>query len=161
MRLLLLAITLVLPVWAAAQQENPAAVYEFDSRSQEVRFQNLLEELRCPKCQNQNIIDSNAPISKDMRERVYLMMQEGASNEEITNSLVARFGEFVRYKPKLESRTLLLWATPVLAVLIGVLVVGGVFIRSRRHGAQAAELSDEEREKASRALSNYDSDASR
>jgi len=161
MRLLLLAITLVLPVWAAAQQENPAAVYEFDSRSQEVRFQNLLEELRCPKCQNQNIIDSNAPISKDMRERVYLMMQEGASNEEITNSLVARFGEFVRYKPKLESRTLLLWATPVLAVLIGVLVVVGVFIRSRRHGAQAAELSDEEREKASRALSNYDSDASR
>jgi cytochrome c-type biogenesis protein CcmH/NrfF len=58
MRLLLLAITLVLPLWAAAQQENPAAVYQFDSMSQEDRFQTLLEELRCPKCQNQNIFSS-------------------------------------------------------------------------------------------------------
>lgn len=161
MRLLLLAIILILPLWAAAQEEKPAAVYQFDSMSQEVRFQNLLEELRCPKCQNQNIVDSNAPIAKDMRERVYAMMGDGASNEEITNSLVARFGEFVRYKPKLESRTLLLWATPVLAVLIGFMVVAGIFIRSRGRSKQAPELSDEEREKASRAFSSYDSDASR
>jgi|AntDeeMinimDraft_5_1070356.scaffolds.fasta_scaffold05953_3 cytochrome c-type biogenesis protein CcmH len=161
MRVLLLAVTLMLPLWAVAQQEKPVTVYEFDSSAQEVRYRNLLEELRCPKCQNQNIIDSNAPIAKDMRERVYLMMQEGASNEEITSSLVARFGEFVRYKPKLESRTLLLWATPALAVLIGLLVVGGIFIRSRRRGTQAPELSDEEREKVSRALSDQDSGASR
>lgn len=161
MRLLLLAITLVLPLWALAQQENPAAVYQFDTMSQERRFQALLEELRCPKCQNQNIIDSNAPISKDMRERVYVMMKDGASNEEITNSLVARFGEFVRYKPRLESRTLLLWATPALAVLVGLLVVGGIMIRSRRRGTLAPDLSDEERAKAARAFSDQDPGGSR
>lgn len=161
MRGLLLAMTLVLPLWAAAQQEKPAAVYEFDAMSQELRFQALLEELRCPKCQNQNIIDSNAPISKDMRERVYKMMKDGASNEEITNSLVARFGEFVRYKPKLESRTLLLWATPAIAVLVGLLVVGSVMIRTRRRGRLTPDLSDEEREKAARAFSDQDPGDSR
>ena len=158
MRLLLLAIILVLPLWVGAQQENPAAVYQFNSMAQEVRFQNLLEELRCPKCQNQNIVDSNAPISKDMRERVYEMMKGGASNEEITNSLVARFGEFVRYKPKLESRTLLLWATPALTVLVGLLVVGGVMVRARRRDTLAPDLTHEEREKAARAFGNRDPD---
>ena len=86
---------------AGLAQAEVAAVYDFDTREQEVRYQNLIAELRCPKCQNQNIADSNAPISQDMRDEVYEMMQAGASNEEIVDALVARFGEFVRYKPEL------------------------------------------------------------
>jgi len=82
-----------------------AAVYDFESRSEEQRYQNLISELRCPKCQNQNIADSNSPISKDMRTAVYQMMLEGSSNDEIVESLVGRFGEFVKYKPDLDSRT--------------------------------------------------------
>ena len=80
------------------------------------------------------LADSNAPISKDMRDAVYRMMKDGASNEEIVESLVGRFGEFVRYKPELDSRTFLLWATPAIAVFGGFLVVAGVVIRSRRAG---------------------------
>src|SRR5690554_1672908 len=103
-----------------------SAVYGFDSRSEEQRYQNLIAELRCPKCQNQNIADSNSPISKDMRNAVYQMMQEGDSNEEIINSLVGRFGEFVKYRPDFDSRTFMLWATPVIAVFGGILMVIGV-----------------------------------
>ncbi|WP_100639472.1 cytochrome c-type biogenesis protein [Marinobacter salexigens] len=121
-----------------------SAVYGFDNRSEEQRYQNLIAELRCPKCQNQNIADSNSPISKDMRNVVYQMMLDGASNEEIVDSLVGRFGEFVKYKPDLDRRTFVLWATPAIAVLGGLLVVVGIVVRSRRTGTAAPALSAEE-----------------
>ena len=129
-----------------------AAVYDFESRSEEQRYQNLISELRCPKCQNQNIADSNSPISKDMRTAVYQMMLDGSSNDEIVESLVGRFGEFVKYKPDLDSRTFLLWATPAIAVLGGLLVVGGVVVRSRRAGIAAPELSTEEQARIDKML---------
>ena len=146
---------------AGLAQADVAAVYDFDTRDQEVRYQNLIAELRCPKCQNQNIADSNAPISQDMRNEVYEMMQAGASNEEIVDALVARFGEFVRYKPELDSRTFLLWATPAIAVFGGLLVVAGVVIRSRRVERQAAGLSAEERARAEQILKGQDGTSER
>ncbi|GGE58695.1 cytochrome c biogenesis protein [Streptosporangium jomthongense] len=129
-----------------------SAVYGFESRSEEQRYQELISELRCPKCQNQNIADSNSPISKDMRNVVYQMMLDGASNEEIVDSLVDRFGEFVKYKPDLDRRTFILWATPAIAVLGGLLVVVGVVVRSRRSGKAGPELTAEEQERAERML---------
>ncbi|NVD34427.1 cytochrome c-type biogenesis protein [Marinobacter lutaoensis] len=153
LRLLLLVLLVgAVPAWA-----DVADVYDFDSRAQEVRFQNLLAELRCPKCQNQNIADSHAPISQDMRDEVYRMMKAGASDEEIVDALVARFGEFVRYKPKLDSRTFLLWFTPAIAVFGGLLVVAGVVIRSRRRDRSEPPLSPEERARAERILAGADS----
>lgn len=128
------------------------AVYDFDSRSEEQRYQNLTAELRCPKCQNQNIADSNSPISKDMRNAVYQMMLDGASNEEIVESLVDRFGEFVKYKPDLDSRTFMLWATPAIAVLGGFLLVAGVAVRSRRAGKTEPALSTEEQARVDKML---------
>lgn len=130
-----------------------ADVYDFETREQEERYQTLISELRCPKCQNQNIADSNAPISKDMKDEVYRMMKEGADNEEIVGALVARFGEFVRYKPEVDRRTFVLWATPAIAVIGGLLVVAGVVIRSRRSDNQTSALTDEERTRAQRILS--------
>jgi len=150
----------LLALTAGLAQAEVAAVYDFDTREQEVRYQNLIAELRCPKCQNQNIADSNAPISQDMRSEVYRMMQAGASNEEIVDALVSRFGEFVRYKPELDSRTFLLWATPAIAVFGGLLVVAGVVIRARRSERQAAGLSPEERARAEQILAGQD-DSSR
>ncbi|MFP3977988.1 cytochrome c-type biogenesis protein [Marinobacter sp. KMM 10035] len=133
-----------------------SAVYGFDTRSEEQRYQNLIAELRCPKCQNQNIADSNSPISKDMRNAVYQMMQEGASNDEIVESLVGRFGEFVKYKPDLDSRTFVLWATPAIAVLGGLLVVVGVVVRSRRAGTAAPALSADEQARIEKMLAEKD-----
>ena len=153
-RIVYLMLVLLLSGAAAAEV---ADVYDFSDRAQEQRYQNLIAELRCPKCQNQNIADSNAPISKDMRDEVYRMMSDGASNEEIVGALVDRFGEFVRYKPEVDSRTILLWATPAIVVLGGLMVVAGIAIRSRRAGQDEPALTDEERARASRMLDGDDS----
>ena len=153
-RIVYLMLVLLLSGAAAAEV---ADVYDFSDRAQEQRYQNLIAELRCPKCQNQNIADSNAPISKDMRDEVYRMMSDGASNEEIVGALVDRFGEFVRYKPEVDSRTILLWATPAIVVLGGLMVVAGIVIRSRRAGQDEPALTDEERARASRMLDGDDS----
>ncbi|OZB20430.1 MAG: cytochrome c-type biogenesis protein CcmH [Marinobacter sp. 34-60-7] len=138
-----------------------AEVYDFGSRAEEERFQSLISELRCPKCQNQNIADSNSPISKDMREAVYRMMQQGASNDDIVGALVDRFGEFVQYKPPVDQRTILLWAFPAIAVGGGFLIVVGVVWRARRRGDTDATLNDEDRQRAAQILSARDEPADR
>ncbi len=137
---------------AGSVSADVANVYDFDTVQQEQRFQKLAEELRCPKCQNQNISDSDAPIAKDMRDEVYRMMLDGASNEDIVSALVARFGEFVRYKPELEKRTLLLWATPIIAVFGGLLIVAGVVIRSRRSDGREPTLTADQKARAEKLL---------
>ena len=83
---------LLLALLSPLAQAEVANVYEFDTAEQEQRFQDLIVELRCPKCQNQNIADSNAPISKDMRAEVYRRMRAGASNDEIVDALLAAEG---------------------------------------------------------------------
>ncbi len=144
---------LLLVLLSPLAQAEVANVYEFDTAEQEQRFQDLIVELRCPKCQNQNIADSNAPISKDMRAEVYRRMRAGASNDEIVDALVARFGEFILYKPQVEKRTILLWATPAIAVLGGLLVVAGVVLRARRRQTEPEPaLSAEEQARAAKIL---------
>lgn len=152
-----IAVLSVLMIFSASVFGEVRDVYTFDSMEQEQRFQTLIAELRCPKCQNQNIADSNAPISKDMREAVYEMMSDGATNEEITNALVARFGEFVRYRPEVDSRTIMLWATPALVVFIGGIIVAITVRRSGRADTAGSDaLTDEERARASRLLNDQE-----
>ncbi|KEF31968.1 Cytochrome c heme lyase subunit CcmL [Marinobacter nitratireducens] len=131
-------------------------VYDFDSPQQEEQFQTMIEELRCPKCQNQNIADSHAPIAKDMRNEAYRMMQGGASRDEVVDALVDRFGEFILYKPAVEKRTFLLWATPVIAVFVGLLAVIGVVIRSRRNARSITELTPDEKARAEEFLADME-----
>ncbi|TNE73582.1 MAG: cytochrome c-type biogenesis protein CcmH [Gammaproteobacteria bacterium] len=131
-------------------------VYDFDSPQQEEQFQTMIEELRCPKCQNQNIADSHAPIAKDMRNEAYRMMQGGASRDEVVDALVDRFGEFILYKPAVEKRTFLLWATPAIAVFVGLLAVTGVVIRSRRNARSITELTPDEKARAEEFLADME-----
>ncbi|WP_246166662.1 cytochrome c-type biogenesis protein [Marinobacter salinexigens] len=145
-------------LFSGAAFADVADVYDFDSAQQEERFQSLIEELRCPKCQNQNIADSNAPIARDMRDEAYRMMRDGASEDQIVDSLVARFGEFILYKPAVEKRTILLWATPFIAVFGGLLVVIGVVVRSRQSGQKAPALSAEEKARAAQILDGDEQD---
>lgn len=105
--------------------------YEFSSPDLEQRYQALSRELRCPKCQNQNIADSNAPISRDLRKLLYQQLEAGASDAEILDYMVARYGEFVRYRPRLGGATAVLWLAPVL-LLLAALVVAFLALRSRR-----------------------------
>jgi cytochrome c-type biogenesis protein CcmH len=118
--------------------------YEFSDPALEQRYQYLSEELRCPKCQNQNIADSNAPISQDLRRLLYEQLEEGASDEEIRSYMVARYGEFVRYRPAFNGPTAILWLAPVGLLLIG-LVVGVLTLRGRRSDATKG-LDDTEKQ---------------
>jgi len=127
--------------------------YEFKDESERERFRTLTEELRCPKCQNQNIADSNAPIATDLRREIFRMLEEGKSNDEIVDYLVARYGDFVRYKPALNARTFLLWYGPAGLLVGGFLVLVVVVLRRRRvENAPCADLLSDEEQKRLAAL---------
>ena len=120
--------------------------YEFKDEGERQRFRQLTEELRCPKCQNQNIADSNAPIAMDLRREIYRMFAEGKSNAEIVEFLVDRYGDFVLYNPPLSSKTLLLWYGPAGMLVIGFGVLGVILLRRRSQNKDrsAAGLSVDE-----------------
>jgi len=123
--------------------------YEFANDAERDRFRELTKELRCPKCQNQDIADSNAPIATDLRREIYRMLGEGKDNQQILDFMVARYGDFVLYKPALTRKTAVLWFGP-LALLVGGLVVIGVIVGRRRRTGQVAgsdTLSAEERKR--------------
>jgi cytochrome c-type biogenesis protein CcmH len=83
----------------------------------------LTQTLRCPKCQNQDIADSNAPIAADLRREVYQLIVQGKTDQQITDFMVARYGDFVRYKPALNKRTWILWYGPLALLILGLSVV--------------------------------------
>lgn len=87
------------------------------------RYETLIAEIRCPKCLNTNIADSNAPISADLRNVVRELLVEGKSDQQIKEHLRNRYGSFILYDPPMSPQTLVLWVLPVVLVLIGVLVV--------------------------------------
>ncbi|MGA6100286.1 cytochrome c-type biogenesis protein [Stutzerimonas marianensis] len=133
--------------------------YEFRNDAERERYRTLVEELRCPKCQNQNIADSNAPIAMDLRREIYRMLQEGQSDDQIVDYLVDRYGDFVRYKPPVNAKTLLLWYGPVALLVIGFFVLAMILVRRRRSGAAAAShtLSEAERARLAQLLDKKDS----
>ena len=118
-------------------------VRDFDSPVQKTRYLDLTSSMRCPLCENQAIGDSDAPISGDMRDRVYTLLQDGKSDTEIVNYMVQRFGEYILYNPRLDNRTYLLWGIPVALLLAGALLVV-LLVRARRN-ASVASLSADER----------------
>jgi len=131
--------------------------YEFRDDAERARYRILVEELRCPKCQNQNIADSDAPIAMDLRREIYRMLGEGRSNEEIIDFLVDRYGDFVRYNPPVNARTWLLWYGPWLMLGGGAGVLALIVLRRHRPAASSAapaasDLSGEERERLAHLL---------
>src|SRR5690554_4941345 len=116
--------------------------YQFDDPNKEALFRELINELRCPKCQNQSIADSDAPLAKDLRDRTYLMVQQGATKQEVVDYMVARYGDFAYYRPPIQLSTLVLWIGPVLVILIGV---GVILLRVRARNNAEVELSADEK----------------
>lgn len=112
--------------WAAIE------TYQFDSPEQEARFRQLGFELRCPKCQNQAIGDSDAEISGDLRAEVYRLIKEGATDREIKDFMVARYGRYVLYKPPLDRQTVFLWFGPIVFFMIGGVIVALRIRQSKR-----------------------------
>lgn len=95
--------------------------YKFEDPVQQEQFFRLNEELRCPQCQNQSIADSNSPVATDLRKEVYRMItEEQADDQEIIDFMLARYGDFVLYKPRMDARTIALWFGPLLLLLLGL-----------------------------------------
>lgn len=127
--------------------------YQFANEAERVRFRTLTQELRCPKCQNQDIADSNAPIAADLRKEIYRLLGEGQSNRQIIDFMVDRYGEFVRYKPELNGHTWLLWFGPIGLLLGGGVLIAVIVVRRRGQRTEAASvLSNAERQRLAHLL---------
>ncbi|MES2662157.1 MAG: cytochrome c-type biogenesis protein [Pseudomonadota bacterium] len=122
--------------------------YEFEDPEQNKRFAEVTRELRCPKCQNQNVADSNAPIAKDIRNRVYVMIRENKNKQEIVDYVVDRYGNFATYRPPVTSKTIILWALPA-SILLFVIFAMVLFFRKNSNHLQVSDqpLSIIEQEK--------------
>jgi len=145
---LLLAVALVAPV--AAGEAAPAA----EDPVLEKRVIELAAELRCLVCQNQSLADSNAGLAVDLRNQIRERMREGQSESQIVDFMVARYGDFVLYRPPVKGTTALLWFGPILLVAVGLVVL---FVRLRRRRAVAEpELSAVDHERAARLLAPGD-----
>jgi cytochrome c-type biogenesis protein CcmH len=156
LRSVLAALLLVLASTAGAVIET----YEFSNPVLEERYQELSGELRCPKCQNQNIADSNAPIAQDLRGLLYQQLEAGASDEEILDYMVARYGEFVRYRPRFSGATTVLWLAPLL-LLVGGVAVAIVSLRTRKGRVEApsAQISEQDQQRLQELLTRTEKDS--
>ncbi len=139
MRQLCLRVLLLVGLVVSGSSLAAIDTYEFADEQTRERFHQLNGELRCPKCQNQSLGDSNSPIATDLRREVYRLLKEGKSDREIKDFLVARYGEYILYRPELSSHTLMLWLAPVFLLLIGLVVVL-VLVKRRRSTVQSATL---------------------
>lgn len=142
LRTLLLLLAFCLPAFALAQVGDPTPL-AFRDAAEETRFDALTRQLRCVMCQNQSLADSDAQIAHDLRRQILRLMQSGQSDEQIKAYLVARYGQFVLYRPQLERGTWLLWFGPALLLLGGALLVVRVV---RRRSARAVPGADDGQE---------------
>ena len=131
--------------WAGIDAEG------FESEQLRQRYQVLVSELRCPKCQNQNLAGSDSPIAGDLRREIRRLLHEGSSDREITDYLVARYGDFVLYRPRWQATTYLLWSAPLVLLLIAVMVLF-IVVRRRAGSGDFAQLSAEEQAALNRVL---------
>ncbi len=137
---------------AVADEAQPLA----DNPHVEARLKALAGELRCLVCQNQTLADSNASLAEDLRREVRDMIAKNMSDQEIIDFLVARYGDFVLYRPPLKATTAVLWVGPILLMLVGAasLVMA---LRRRQKNLTDASVTEEERLRVERLLHNKES----
>lgn len=136
-------------LWMAAAHAV-VETYQFSDAATERRYHQFIEELRCPKCQNQNLAGSNAPIAEDLRRQLHDLLEQGRSDREIIDFMVARYGDFVLYKPRFNAETAVLWFAPVGFLMLGAIVILLIYRNQQNRAAvetDDAPLSTEEQEK--------------
>jgi len=129
--------------------------FEFDNAQQEQTFHELTKLLRCPKCQNNNIADSNAELAKDLRNKTYELVTQGQTKDQVIDYMVARFGNFVRYDPPVTPVTIFLWLGPLLFVVFGLLVL---FRQIKKQPSKATNLDPQQQEKLQQLLKQHAKD---
>jgi len=104
-------------------------VAAFDDPEMQARYEKIISEVRCLKCQNQTIKDSNAFLAADLRREIRHMLEEGKTDDEIYEFLVARYGDFALYRPRASGKTLILWIAPMMFLVFGALALWRVVQR--------------------------------
>lgn len=137
----ILVAQLSLPVLAVVE------TYEFNSEELRGRYNDLLFELRCPKCQNQNLADSDAPIAADLRAQVYRLLNESKTDTEVKAYLVERYGDFVLYNPPVNKHTAMLWLLPASGLLIGMVVIFMLVRRTSVTDEEAVTLDESQQQR--------------
>lgn len=132
---------LIFFLWSFSAQAA-IQIYSFDDAEQERAFHTLTQELRCPKCQNQNIADSDAMIAQDIKARIYREVREGKTEEQIVAELTQRYGDFIHYRPSFKLNTAVLWLGPP-ALLVIVVTLVWVNIARRKNDVET-EMLDED-----------------
>jgi len=128
------------------------ASYEFSEPAMAERFTELTTVLRCPKCQNQNLADSDSIIAKDLRSQVQLLLNDGHSDSEITDFMVQRYGDFILYDPPFKRDTFILWAAPVILIFIGIFIV---WLFGRKRQVTGAMLTADEKQQLQQLLQDH------
>ncbi|WP_420919466.1 cytochrome c-type biogenesis protein [Vibrio pectenicida] len=113
-------------------------IYEFEDLEQEQQFKELSNTLRCPKCQNNTIADSNSALAVDIRQKVYDMTKQGESKQDIVDYMVARYGNFVTYNPPFTLATAILWLGPIFVVMVGF---GFIIVRTRSSQSRISSVT--------------------
>lgn len=99
------------------------SLYPFDTPAQDAQFTQLLRELRCLVCQNQDLADSNASLANDLRREVYLLVKQGNNHDDIVHYLVKRYGDFILFNPAITTQTIVLWFGPAVFLVLGIVIV--------------------------------------
>ncbi len=154
MKSLLVLVLLLFSLPALAVIET----YTFNNDVDQRRYQSFVEELRCPKCQNQNLSGSNSPIAADLRGELYRLINEGKSDTEIVQFMLDRYGDFILYRPRFTPQTAILWLAPAILLLSGLVVVVMV-LRRRSNSDQLVDLSAAEQQRLQTLLDEDRSDA--
>ena len=137
----------ILSFGATAIEQN----YAFDDANKQAIFTELTHELRCPKCQNQNIADSNAMVAIDLKNKTYELVKEGQNKQQVVDFMVARYGQFVHYDPPINKVTIWLWVLPAL------LFVGLIFIMLKRKKESEPQVASDYLAEAEKMLQQLDS----
>jgi cytochrome c-type biogenesis protein CcmH len=125
--------------------------YEFANAERAATFKALTQELRCPKCQNQNIADSDAIVAKDLRDKVLVLVNEGKSKQEVIDYMIDRYGYFVHYQPPVTPATIVLWVLPVLIVIIGF----GFIVFRQKKASKKQKWNAQDEEKLAQLIKQY------
>lgn len=128
------------------------SVYQFDNEAQRSQFEQLTHELRCPKCQNQSIADSDAQLAGDLRQRVYKMVKQGADEQTIRQYMIDRYGYFIIYQPPVKPLTWILWFGPFVILLLALFC----YVGWQRHRVRTTP-SQVDHEQLERVLKEQDS----
>ena len=147
-------LTLIFLCASLALQAAPVEILDDLKPVEQKRYRGLISELRCLVCQNQSLAESDAELAVDMRKEVHKKIAAGESDQEIVDFLVARYGDFVRYRPPVNATTLLLWFGP-----FALLALGAVFlIKNSKQKDSPKSLTSEQHTEAQRLLKESDKD---